>query len=397
MKLFGNLDLALKNLVSSKLRSILAILGVLVGTGSVVALISSSQLATAHALAQFKSLGTNLLMVNIEQNSSPGKQNAQAPHFTLSDVPTMQYEIPAIEKVAPYTSNYQAFGMIGINASGQVLGATEELADIGKIKVLQGRFVSFLDHYNLYCDIGIKLAAKMQQRGEKILGNQIKIGSMVFTIVGVLKHWQPNLFFYADIDNGVVVPIEASYMLGKNVQINNLLLRLQPDAIVSATQAKVKALMQGLVPGTRIDIHNPDQIINAISAQRKTFTWMLAAIGGISLLVGGIGVMNIMLVSVIERRREIGIRMAVGARPIDILRMFLTEGVMLTIFGGIIGVLLGVLVSFSIAELSKWQFTLYLLPPLLGFAVSVLVGLISGFYPAYRASRLDPIQTLQSD
>ena len=123
----------------------------------------------------------------------------------------------------------------------------------------------------------------------------------------------------------------------------------------------------------------------------------MIAIGSISLVVGAIGVMNIMLVSVIERRHEIGIRMAIGAKRNEILVMFLIESVVLTLIGGVLGILLGVGVSFVIATASKWQFQFYLIPPLLGFAVSVLVGIISGIYPGYRASRLDPVQTLYGE
>ena len=134
-----------------------------------------------------------------------------------------------------------------------------------------------------------------------------------------------------------------------------------------------------------------------VAKQRATYTWLLVAIGSISLVVGGIGVMNIMLVSVVERRREIGIRMAIGARQIDVLRMFLIESIMLTLFGGFLGVVVGVLASYVLSVMTHWEFYLYWLPIILGFVVSVIVGILSGFYPAWRASRLDPIVCLASD
>ena len=397
MKLGANLTMAFRNLLSSKLRSILAILGILVGTGSVVALISSSQLATQHALSQFKSLGTNLLMVDIQSANTQSQHTEQVRQLSLYDLKLIKRASSQIRSIAAYTSSYGAITMADLNLSGQVLGATEELAEIAKIRVLRGRFISYLDKEAFFCDVGINVAKKMRKLGEPVIGNQIKVGKIVYTIVGVLAKWQPSLFFYADLDNGVIVPLQTSFLMGKTVAINNLLIRLVSVPNIHLVQKKLKVVLEKILPGRQINFRNPEQIISAVTAQRKTFTWMLAAIGGISLLVGGIGVMNIMLVSVIERRREIGIRMAVGARPRDIMHMFLTEGVMLTLFGGIVGVITGVLVSFAIAELSRWQFTLFWMPPVLGFVVSVLVGLVSGFYPAFRASRLDPIQTLQGD
>ncbi len=151
-----------------------------------------------------------------------------------------------------------------------------------------------------------------------------------------------------------------------------------------------------IAPDKQIRFRDPQQIIDIVSKQRSTFTWLLSAIGGISLLVGGIGVMNIMLVSVIERRKEIGVRMAIGARRKDILEMFLIESVVLTGFGGLIGVIIGTVTTLLLALLSGWEYSFHIFPAALGFVVSTGVGMFSGFYPSYRASQLDPIATLQS-
>lgn len=377
------------------MRSFLAVLGILVGTGSVVALITSSQLATTHALAQFKTLGTNLLAVDIEPLQD--NNQTQGGGLNLKSIPVLEQASPSILKIAPYINLYQSMTFHGVQVDGPILGATGALADIAKIDIASGRFVSSLDGSSFYCVVGAKLAQTMHDQGyPNPLGQHIQIGQWIFTVIGVAKSWQPNIFMYADIDSGVIVPIQTSYLLSQYAQISNLLVRLVPNSPLMPAQNALQDKLQLLLPNQKINIRNPDQIVAIMGKQQRTFTWLLGAVGGISLIVGGIGVMNIMLVSVIERRREIGIRIAIGARRTDIRRMFLIEAVILTLFGGLIGIVLGLAISYTLAAVTGWGIHWYFMPPLLGFTVSVLVGMASGFYPAVRASKLDPIKILQS-
>ncbi|MCX7120680.1 MAG: ABC transporter permease [Gammaproteobacteria bacterium] len=395
MKILPYIREAFVNLMSAKLRSFLAILGVLVGTGSVVALISSSQLATAHALAQFKTLGTNLLSVNI-RDASYGKTSSQSRNFQLSDTPKLKAASSQIMLVAPFTVGFQSMYFGVTNLNGQVVGATEIFGEIAKVHMDRGRFVSYLDAHNFFCVIGAKLADKIKKAGKDPLYNQIRVGKEIFTVIGVMKPWPRNMFIQADLNTSIVIPLEAATFLSKNTHINSILIRLIKHPNIPLVEQQIKSTMQILLPKKKIDFNSPAQFIKLIAKSRQTYTMLLIAIGSISLVVGGIGVMNIMLVSVIERRREIGIRMAIGARQMDILRMFLIESIMLTLFGGFLGVAFGIFTSFILALFSHWQFYFYGTPVILGFAVSVLVGILSGFYPAWRASKLDPIQTLQS-
>ena len=390
---------AIINLFSAKLRSFLAILGVLVGTGSVVALISSSQLATAHALAQFKTLGTNLLSLYVRDASYGGQSNAGGAvpkEFQLSNVPRLKKASSEIKSVAPYTLGFQSLYFSSVRLNGQIIGATEKFSDIAKLSIARGRFVSYLDKRDFYCVIGSKIADKIKAAGADPLGNQIRVGREIFTIIGILNPWPENLFISADLNRSIFIPLDTSYFLDKNTHIDNILIRLIPNPNISLAKKNISAFMKQLLPKKKIIFNSPAQIINLVAKQRATYTWLLIAIGSISLVVGGIGVMNIMLVSVVERRREIGIRMAIGARQMDILRMFLIESIMLTIFGGFLGVVFGVLTSYVLAVFTHWQFYFYGSPVILGFTVSVFVGIFSGFYPAWRASKSDPIQTLSS-
>lgn len=399
MNIISHIKESLANLVTSKLRSFLAILGILVGTASVVALITSSQLATAHALAQFKSLGTNLLAMDIHENSQDATASAtQKQQITLADLQKIKNASRQIVKVAPYTNAFEPIVILGKQMNGQVIGTTQSLASIVKIPLERGRFVSTLDRSSFYCVIGSDIALTFAKKGiPNPVGHQVQIGSRVFTIIGVAGPWQPNWFLFANINKGVIVPLNTSYLLTQYAKINNVLFRLVQKPDLDKVQDQLTQKMAELFPNKKVTFRNPEQIIGIMQKQQNTFTWLLGAIGGISLLVGGIGVMNIMLVSVVERRREIGIRMAIGARRADIRRMFLIESVILTLLGGIIGIVIGLLISLGIAFTTGWNFFVLPLPPILGFVVSVLVGIISGFYPAHRASRLDPIETLRSE
>jgi putative ABC transport system permease protein len=394
MGLLAHIREALMNLFSAKMRSLLAILGILVGTGSVVALISSSQLATDHALSQFKKLGTNLLAVMISSN---GPENAQAKKLMPDDMVTIQQQIPEIQKIVPYTNLYQPLSFQNLQFNGQIIGATEGLADIVKISMAEGRFVSFLDTNSYYCVVGHDIGMQIREKGIDPINHQITVGNQLLTIIGVADQWEPNLFLFANINQGIIVPISLSFLMNPHIQIQNILLQLQPGVSLDTAKGRIEKVITQMTPDNQVRFHDPQQIIDVVSKQRSTFTWLLSAIGGISLLVGGIGVMNIMLVSVIERRREIGIRMAIGARQKDILEMFLIESIMLTILGGLLGVLFGTITTIVLALSSGWEYHFHFLPVALGFAVSAAVGVFSGIYPSLRASKLDPIACLQSE
>lgn len=387
---------ALGNIWVGKLRSGLTLLGVLIGTASVVALVSSGQLATQHALAQFKTLGTDLLAVSI--NSSAPSDSSNQQRLNLDDMIKIKKSTPAISAIAPYTNYYGSMSYNGSPLEGSVLGATQDLADIVKIELVDGRFISTLDSTFNFCVIGDGIASKMRSAGAfNPIGKQILVGRKMFTVVGIAKPWPQNMFMFADIDNSLIIPIESSFILSKYAQIQNIIFKLTPDADIDATQAKISQTINSILPQQQLYYRSAKQLIESMAKQRQTLTLLLALIGGISLVVGGIGVMNIMLVSVTERRKEIGIRLAIGATGKDIGWMFVMEAIVLTVIGGLLGIIIGVIISFVAAKLSGWEFHIFVLPPLVGFLVSALVGVISGFYPAFKASRLDPIQTLRSD
>lgn len=388
---------AILTIQTAKLRSFLAILGILVGTAAIVALISCSQLATEKALAQFKLLGTNLISVSVFQQESVESQTNKT-DIPLSVWRKFSMSIPEVQDIAPYNTTYQSISFQGKLISGTIIGADETLAKALHIEVMQGRFVTVLESYEQFCVIGADIAAQLRQLSlENPIGMQLQIGHALYTIIGIANRWTENEFFNGDINQAIIVPIIGITLINKDVKVNNAILRVRPQSNIDIVIEQIKHTILMQSPQQSIFIRSAKQIIASMESQAQIFTLLLAVIGGISLLVGGIGVMNVMLVSVNERKKEIGIRKAIGAKNKDIQILFLTESIILSLLGGFLGVVLGLCATYVIAYFSHWPFYLFVMPPFAGFAVSVITGIFFGFYPAYRAARLQPVESLRSE
>lgn len=389
----------LLNLYYSKLRSTLALLGVLVGTASVVAMVLGGELATNEALKEFKSLGTDLLAITINSSSEETSSfTGKAENITLKQVNQLMLADPGILESAAYTQLFNPIIYQGQTVNGMILGVTDSFADIVKIKLTSGRFVSTFDGYQFYCVVGRELYNEMKKISYKEpLGQPIQIGKNMFVIVGIADEWPENSFVYANINNTIMIPLLASTVLSKFAAITNIIMRLTPTADIAQVQDHITASINEMVPNKQVSYRSAKELIAKMKKQSNILTIFLGLIGSISLIVGGIGVMNIMLVSIVERKREIGIRKAVGARRKDIGLLFLMEAIMLSLAGGIGGVVIGILIAYFIASWSHWEFTMFWLPPVAGFTVSVMVGIFFGFYPAYLAAKLDPIEALRAE
>jgi putative ABC transport system permease protein len=398
MKIKTHIREALRQLTSSKLRAFLAVLGILVGTASVVAMVSIGRLAENQILLQFEQLGINLLSVSIysdNYNSSNANPNAT---LSLVNAENINAASNNITMSAPYISNYGNIVYQGKTLQGSSVGITPNMMSIADLTLLSGRNLSFLDANDYFCLIGNQFYQSIEQQGVKNpIGSQIAVGNTIFTIIGVLAPWQTNWFFNTDFNNAVLIPIGTALSIQKNATINSIALKINNTTLLPQTEKDITNYIQQHTLKQQVNVRSPKSIIDSMKASSATMTLLLGLIGSISLIVGGIGVMNIMLVSVAERHKEIGIRLAIGAKQRDIQLQFLIESVTLSIFGGIAGMLLGVLVTYGVSLYSKWTFSFFILPPLLGCLVSVLVGIFFGFYPARKASKLDPILTLRSE
>ncbi len=388
---------ALVNLMAAKLRSFLAVLGILVGTAAVVALISCGQLATEKALEQFKALGTDLLAVSLYQKSSE-QSPTRSDSLSIEQWQQLPERIPYIINSAPYSTAYQPLSFQGKLMQGVVIGADEHLAQVIRIKLARGHFVSFVESFEHYCVIGDGLAQQIKTMSlDDPIGKQLRIGSSLYTIIGVAQHWKENSFFNEDINQAAIIPLAGISLVSKDAKINNAVLELKPNSPIDEVINEIREIITSFYPQLSFFPRSAKQIIASMESQGRIFTLLLAVIGGISLLVGGIGVMNVMLVSVSERKKEIGIRKAVGAKNSDIQALFLVESVMLSLVGGILGVVLGLIFTKIVAYFSAWHFTIYFLPPVAGFMVSAVTGVFFGFYPARRAAKLEPVVSLRSE
>ncbi|CAM3106003.1 ABC transporter permease [Legionella steigerwaltii] len=389
---------ALVNLTAAKLRSFLAVLGILVGTAAVVALISSGQLATEKALAQFKALGTDLLAVAVYPKTTDKSSSGSMESISVAQWEQLPERIPYIVDMAPYSTAYQPLSFQGKQMQGAVIGANEHLAKIVHIKLAAGHFVSFVESYEHYCVIGAGLARQIQEISfDDPIGKQLRIGQSLYTIIGVAEPWKENGFFNEDVNQAAIIPLAGISLVSKDAKVNNVVMELKPDSPIDEVIEEIKQIIGSIAPKLSVFPRSAKQIIASMENQGHIFTLLLAVIGGISLLVGGIGVMNVMLVSVSERKKEIGIRKAVGAKNSEIQALFLAESVMLSLLGGILGVLLGLIFTRILAYFSDWNFSIYFLPPVAGFLVSAATGIFFGFYPARRAAKLEPVVSLRSE
>lgn len=385
---------AIGSLASHKLRSFLALLGILVGTASVLAIVSGGQLATEQALKQFEQLGTNILSVSLYYDyPGPGKT---VNYLDLDEIINLPRMNQGVERVTAYVTTYATVSYKGKRLDASIAGVGKTFFNIANLSLLEGREVSLIDQSGYFCVLGNKIYKSLGTAGS-VIGKQILLNNRYFTIVGVLDAADENPFLNVEANSTIFIPEEASRLLSKDAHINHLLIRTTLGIDTEALKKSLTNYINENAAKSRLYFDSSDLIVKNMKKQRQIFTVFLGFIGGISLLVGGVGVMNIMLISISERRQEIGIRMAIGANRWDIMLLFLSEAVILSLLGGIFGITLGEIITFVIAKTKHWQYHVFFFPPLLGFSVSMVAGVFFGFYPAFKASKLRPIETLRAE
>jgi len=405
MNFYESLRTALSSLASNKLRSVLTMLGVIIGVAAVVSMVSLGQGARVQITEQIGELGSNVLtVVPGRARPRPGMavQAAQPTrdfnYQLYSDLKRMAGEkyIPGITQVGSETNSSAIVTYQRENVRSTVVATTPNYPDIQNFHPQTGRFFTSFELENASRVVVLGEAAAEDLFGDPTLalGKNVRVGNVSFTVIGVME---PKSAFGRDLGDRVFMPITtAQRRLTGERTIGNITVQTATAADVTPVTGYLEGFFTRRLGGDdQYSVINQQDILDTIEQVTGTVTLLLAGITGISLLVGGIGIMNIMLVSVTERTREIGLRKALGARPSDIMTQFIIESSTLSGFGGIIGILLGVLGAITISRLSEMVTLVSLESAAIAFLVAVGVGLFFGIFPARRASRLDPITALR--
>ena len=393
MALKANVKEAVVSLYAAKQRSLLALIGIVIGIGSVIAMLSVGTIAKQQALEQFRELGTDYLTIQVH-GLGPGAASG----ITLADAVELPEGAPSIAGVAPWS---QGLGVV-VYAGKKImdaptLGVTGSFLELNRLPLADGRAISDLDVRREYCVVGARVASALRRAGaEPLVGEPIRLNDRIYTIVGVLRaapRWGMQPF---EADRAIMIPFSSALRMFPQQGLNLVGARMAPEAHYTVATAEVREYFRRRAPRLSVIVQSAQRLIEQMQRQAQTFALLLAAIGSISLIVGGVGVMNVMLVSVTERRTEIGIRRALGARRFDIQSQFLTESIVLSLVGGVFGIVLGVGSTWIFCRLSGWEFQVDPTAATLGFLVACGVGVFFGLQPAHQAARLDPITALRS-
>ncbi|MGN6740754.1 ABC transporter permease [Dyella sp.] len=400
---WNTLLLALKEIRRNLTRSFLTVLGILIGVAAVITMVTLGNGATAAVSAQISSLGSNLLMVRPGQRLGPSRDTAGAAQFRLADASAIESQVGELSSVAPVVSRTVTVVHLASNWSTGVVGTTNAYFSAGSWKLSAGRV--FLDG-ELQAGKAVSVLGETTRSklfgSENPVGSAIRVKQFACEVIGLLAA-KGQSSMGRDQDDVIVMPLRTvQRRLAGNQDVGMLLVSVRQGASTARAKQRIEALLRErrhIALGQEDDFNVLDtrEIADMLSSTTRVLTLLLGAVAAVSLLVGGVGIMNIMLVSVTERTREIGIRLTVGALEREVLGQFLIEAVVLSSIGGLLGVLLATVGSIVLARVLQVPYLFGLPINLLAFAFSALIGVVFGFFPARRAARLDPIEALRHE
>jgi len=393
-------------LTANKVRTALTMLGIVIGISSVITMVSIGQGAQNSIQSSIQSIGSNLITVSPGATRSFGygasSGRGAAKTLTIADVNAISSQIQNISAISPEVSGRYQITAKGTNSNTTVTGAKPAYMSVHNISVSDGTFISDEDVANRskVAVIGPTTSDDLFGAGAEAVGQVVRINGMEFKVIGVTK--TKGSSGMGNTDDNIYIPLSTAqlFLIGDSTYVTALSISATDSSVMTQIQTDVTALLttRHNIKSTAtadFNVLNMADIVSAASSVTSTFTMLLGAVAGISLVVGGIGIMNMMLTTVTERTREIGLRKAIGAKAHDINIQFLTEAVALTVIGGAIGVFLGWLVCFVITYLNILQTSLSTSSVLLAFGVSAAIGIVFGLYPAWRAARLKPVDALR--
>ena len=399
----NTLLLALRSIRRNLLRSFLTILGIVIGVSAVITMVTVGNGATLAVQNQISGLGTNLLQIRPGQRMGPGGSGASAPAFKESDGDVIAAQVAGVAAVAPEARSGVTLVANGRNWTSSVIGSTNAWLTTGNWKLADGREFSDdeLRAGGAVCLIGSTVQRELFG-STSATGGQLRVKAMSCEVIGTLQSKGQGAFGN-DQDDMVLMPIKTlQRRITGHTRVNTLLVSMSEGSNATSVTASLTQLLRERRKLSETDEDNfnvldTKQLADTLSGTTQVMTTLLGAVAAVSLLVGGIGIMNIMLVSVTERTREIGIRLAIGALEREVLLQFLIEAVVLASLGGLIGLALAAGASMTIARMMGIPYLFDPLTNILSFLFSAAIGVIFGFFPARRAARLDPIDALRHE
>lgn len=391
-KTISILKVSLKNIVSNKLRSSLTMLGLIIGIISVILLVGIGTGATSNVTSSVQSLGTGTLTLTIDSDSDTSLEYEDLDEFL---------KIPNVSMYAPYktVSGTVSYGTT-TSRGAQILATTPNYLKVMNLTISDGRLLSNIDLKNTskVCLLGTDIADTLFEDvdTEDIIGKQIKIDGDKYTVVGVLTSAGSSMG--NNVDSTLIIPFTTAKYLNGDTTINSLYIKVENEDLIDNTISTLENYLEKTkgIGTDYFSVSSQSSMIDTMSDISNTLSLLLGGIASISLIVGGIGVMNVMLVSVTERTKEIGIRKALGAKRKDILIQFLIESLVLCMLGGTIGVLLGMGIG-NLLQIFGLNFVASGKIMIISFLSSAIIGLVFGIFPAYKASKLNPIDALRTD
>lgn len=400
--LLNALLIAIKEIRRNILRSILTILGIVIGVASVIAMVMIGDGTTANVTANIEKLGSNMLNVRVgqEKRGAPRDDNSAKP-FKIEDITAIKNEVANLKGVTAENSSMANVVFGNKSNSSLIVGTTNDYFIIKDWEVEQGRIFEEgeLSSGKSVCILGTTVVKNLFG-DENPIGATIRIKNFPCSVIGVLASKGASSFGI-DQDEVVITPLKMyQRKIQGNLDVSSIIVSVMEEKYIEDAKAQIISLMQDrraikLGEADNFHIRDMKDILNTMTSTTKMLTYLLGSIAAISLLVGGIGIMNIMLVSVTERTREIGIRLAIGAMQSEVLLQFLIEAIVLSTWGGIIGIFLGLGVGYGVVQIFELPYIINTQIILISFIFSTLIGVIFGYFPARKAARLNPIDALR--